>query len=181
MPCRKERVLKPHWRARAEGRRNRRHSGQAQREPETLSRESKRHTGYALQTTRRRLSDLGLDFLTSSCRILRWHRLSFSLFENHHLIGAHILKRFVNAARPLHLSAVNFCSVAETEVQTQVVLGHVASAAAHFVHLLLVAGKDRDPRSNAIPIGFLAHRLDQTPNSSSHRGSSAGWASRSYC
>jgi len=103
------------------------------------------------------------DFLFLACWILRRCRLSRSLFKNQNLIGANVLKRFINAARPLHLSAVNFCGVTETEVQTQIVLRNVAAAAAHLVHLLLAAGKDRDPRSNAIPIRFLAHRFDQHP------------------
>src|SRR4026209_2976739 len=69
----------------------------------------------------------------------------------------------MNATGPLDLSAVNLCSLTEAEVQAQVVLGLVASAAPYFVHLLLAASKNRDPRTNSIPVGFLAHGLDQNP------------------
>src|SRR4030095_8246810 len=101
--------------------------------------------------------------LLLSCRTFCRCCLSFSFFKNRHLIGSDILKRFVNTARPLHFSAIHLCSITKTEVQAQVVLGLVASAAAHFVHLLLVAGKDRNPCTNSIPVGFLTHGLDQNP------------------
>ena len=54
--------------------------------------------------------------LLLSCRTFRRCRFPFSLFKDGYLISSDVLKRFMNPARPLHFSAIDFCSVTEAEV-----------------------------------------------------------------
>jgi len=84
-----------------------------------------------------------LSIADSDCRFLWWRiallHNAYALADFHNLIGWDILKPLNKATGPADLDKVGFGGGAETEVESEVALGDVASAAADFLSLGVVA------------------------------------------
>src|SRR5262245_35924619 len=94
-------------------------------------------------------------FLLTACLLLIRHwcsRQPRAFFHNYDLIGVYVVERFRLTARPTYIEDLDFTSLAEAEVHSEIALGVVAPTATHFVDLRTVVGDATDSCANAIPI-----------------------------
>src|SRR5437660_3531025 len=94
---------------------------------------------------------------------------AFALFDEDDLIGLDVFQRFDEAAGPADFEKLDGFGFADAEVEAQIVLRKIATAAADFVDLgmeTFFAGEMRDAfdaRADAAAIGFCANGFDFDP------------------
>src|SRR5262245_12539671 len=85
---------------------------------------------------------------------------SFALFQRGDLVGFQIFEGFFSSARPEDFDTLDFRRGADSEMQAHIILGDVAVAAAHLVHLLQPGGHHGDAGANAVAVRFSSDGLD---------------------
>src|SRR5262249_19608929 len=97
-------------------------------------------------------------------RILsRGFNLPRAFFDDKDLSHCYVVQRINSAARPSHFNCFHFGRLAEAEMNAQVVLRIVATAAANLVNLRPAVSDDLDPRACRRPIRFHPDQLDRNP------------------
>ena len=90
----------------------------------------------------------------------RWQRLCVAdaggFYDGVDGVGGDVLQRFDFATGPADLHRVDFCGFAEAEVEAEIVLGEIASAAADFGDLADATGVDGDASADGGAIAFCA-------------------------
>src|SRR5262245_66299530 len=79
---------------------------------------------------------------------------SFALFQRGDLIGFQIFEGFFSSARPEDFDTLDFRRGADSEMQAHIILGDVAAAAAHLVHLLHHGGQHGYACADAVAVRF---------------------------
>src|SRR6202007_86861 len=94
---------------------------------------------------------------------------AFALFHVDQFVHGEVLQRVHHAARPANFEQVHFLRLPETEMYSQVVLRKEASAAAHFINLLMRPGfaghfdYATQAGANAAAVGFSSNRANLYP------------------
>src|SRR6266849_4863673 len=107
-------------------------------------------------------------------RILGWlelHRAddAFAFFHDYQLVGLDVLQRLHKAAGPANLQQLHLLCFADAEMDAQIILRKIASAAAHFVDLRMKGFFARqmrdafDARADAAAIRFRSDGFDFDP------------------
>jgi hypothetical protein len=76
-------------------------------------------------------------------------------------VGGDVAQGFGGAIGPADFDGVHFRGGAQAEVQTQIVLGEIAGAAAHFAELFEAAGMNSDARADCGAIAFGADQFEE--------------------
>src|SRR5262245_37223452 len=100
--------------------------------------------------------------LLAASGLLR-QQASFALFQRDDLVGFQIIEGFFSSARPEDFDTLDFRRGADSEMQAHIILGDIAVAAAHFVHLLQPGGRHGAAGADAVAVRFAPDRLDQDP------------------